>query len=524
MKSNGRIRQLLQLPCADDYQYSYLVVQPLLEYLGIPRDKCWPQFRIENPFGAGMLRLDFLVHVGDVPMVTVESEPRATLFEEGYRQAKNYSTNFRPRQPGSAMQEKTVPFILVAAGTRAEMRCAVIRGLNIDYEPVLENGRQAFLEWAELEAEAQRLAGTIGEQHQVLKAEAAQQFFEDLYTAISSAVALRKKDDRKIVLFNEVIDYARENRLPKVRTNCLRAGLSDRATSRVLGAISLYQQKVDTNEFSGPAVVRGYRTFLLQPGGRGGHEYFTGESQNRPYMVGGRVRYRNVARYFTPGEVIQQMVRLADPHSQERVIDMACGSGGFLAECVTYVAQAEGDAQAQDFLTKRLVGIDDDPFCVSCSRELLTFLYPQHADRLQVYLHNCLYQRAPVRSELREDPRAEPLLAPGRYDLVIGNPPGNDEYSGTNPEEIARQWEVRFGHTQGGLMDHHCFVRRAVELARPDGGRICLLVPEGLLARDNRDLPRLRYELLRECEIRAIISLPRVFRNNNARMAVLYLV
>ena len=73
-------------------------------------------------------------------------------------------------------------------------------------------------------------------------------------------------------------------------------------------------------------------------------------------------------------------------------------------------------------------------------------------------------------------------------------------------------------------MDHHCFVRRAVELARPDGGRICLLVPEGLLARDNRGMPQLRLEVLRECELRALISLPRVFRNNNARMAVLYMI
>lgn len=108
--------------------------------------------------------------------------------------------------------------------------------------------------------------------------------------------------------------------------------------------------------------------------------------------------------------------------------------------------------------------------------------------------------------------------------MVIGNPPGNDEYSGSNREEIARQWAERFGHTEGGLMDHHCFIRRAVELARPNGGRVCLLVPEGLLARDNRGMPVLREALSKECELRAVISLPRVFKNNNARMAVVYLV
>jgi type I restriction-modification system DNA methylase subunit len=203
---------------------------------------------------------------------------------------------------------------------------------------------------------------------------------------------------------------------------------------------------------------------------------------------------------------------------------MTCGTGGFLAECVNYVAEQEGEKRAQSFLTRRLVGLDDDPFCVSCARELLTFLYPQHAAVLKVFLHNALYQRAPGNSEIDEDPRAEPHLRPGQYDLVIGNPPGNDEYSGTNRAEIARQWEKRFGHTEGGLMDHHCFIRRAVEMAKPDGGRICLLVPEGLLTRDNRGMPALRRELADQCDLRMIITLPRVFKDNNARMAIVYLV
>src|SRR5207245_10065121 len=150
--------------------------------------------------------------------------------------------------------------------------------------------------------------------------------------------------------------------------------------------------------------------------------------------------------------------------------------------------------------------------------------YPQHAERLQVFVHNALYRRATRRSEINEDPKAEPHLTPRRYDLVIGNPPGNDEYSGTNRAEIARQWEKRFGHTEGGLMDHHCFIRRAMELAKPDGGRICLLVPEGLLTRDNRGMPALRLALARECDLRLIITLPRAFKDNNARMAIVYLM
>ena len=526
MKTNGRIRELLATRCYNESHFDDRVVRPMLEYLGIPSEARIPQFPIENPFGEGQLRLDHLIHHGDLPLVTVEVKPTSRQFDGGFRQAKNYSRNFKPRQRGCPMQERTVPFFLTVAGERAEMCRAVVRGLNIEYEPIRHEGRPAFLEWQELlgEAEQMRPSAAVRATQQVVVADVARQFFNDLYNPLNAAAALRGKDDQKIILFNAIIDHARHRQLARIKTECAAAGVGSRSIAQVLKTIAMYREKIEANEFVGAAVARGYRSFLLQPGGRGEHCYFTGESQSRPFLDGRSLRYRNVARYFTPTEVCQQMVRLARPRATERVLDMTCGSGSYLAECVDFVAREEGEAAAERFLTRRLVGIDDDPFCVSCSRALLTFLYPQHADKLQVFLHNSLYQHAPRRSEIDEDPQAEPLLRPGQYDLVIGNPPGNDEYSGSNRQEIARQWTARFGHAEGGLMDHHCFLRRAVELARPDGGRVCLLVPEGLLARDNRGMAALRESLLKECELRAVISLPRVFKSNNARMAVVYLV
>jgi len=526
MKTNGRIGELLGTVCLNDNEYGHRVIWPLLDYLGVPPQARRPQFQIENPFGEGLLRLDFLIHHGEVPLVTIEGEPAARQFDQGFKQAKNYSRNFKPRQRGCAMQERTVPFLITAAGNRAEMCRAVVRGLNIEYEPIRQGNLPAFLEWQELLAEAGQTqpAAVVSRQQQVLVAELAGQFFTELFGSIDRVTALRNQDDRKIILFNRIIDHARQDGEAGIRSVGRHFGLGMQAVNRVLKIISLYRQKIESREFTGAAVARGYRTFLLQPGGRGAHRFFTGEVQSRPFRVNGVERYRNVARFFTPTEIIQQMVRLAHPCANERVIDMTCGTGGYLAECVNYVAQAESNTRAQEFLTRRLVGIDDDPFCVSCARELLTFLYPQHTERLQVFLHNALYKRAPKKSEINEDPKAEPHLRPGWYDLVIGNPPGNDKYSGTNRAEIMRQWQKRFGHTELGLMDHHCFVRRAVELARPDGGRVCLLVPEGLLTRDNRGIPALRLELARECDLRLVITLPRVFKDNNARMAIVYMI
>ena len=122
MKTNGRIRELLATFCYNDIEYGHRVIWPLLDFLGIPPEARRPQFQIENPFGNGLLRLDYLLHHGDIPLVTIEGEPTARQFDEGFRQAKNYSRNFKPRQRGCPMQERTVPFLLTAAGSRALMR------------------------------------------------------------------------------------------------------------------------------------------------------------------------------------------------------------------------------------------------------------------------------------------------------------------------------------------------------------------------------------------------------------------
>src|SRR5438045_2180160 len=150
MKTNGRIQELLGVACLNDIEYGHRVIWPLLEHLGVPTQAIRPQFQIENPFGEGLLRLDYLIHHGDVPLVTVEGEPNARQFDIGFRQAQNYSRNFKPRQRDCQMQQRTVPFLITAAGSRAEMCRAVVHGLNIEYEPIRLNGRPAFLEWNEL--------------------------------------------------------------------------------------------------------------------------------------------------------------------------------------------------------------------------------------------------------------------------------------------------------------------------------------------------------------------------------------
>lgn len=79
MKTHSDIAHLLNRPVRNEHDYYHKVVYPLLDILGVPEDFRWPQFPIKNPFGSGDLRMDYLVHVQDVPMIIVEANSRTSM-------------------------------------------------------------------------------------------------------------------------------------------------------------------------------------------------------------------------------------------------------------------------------------------------------------------------------------------------------------------------------------------------------------------------------------------------------------
>jgi hypothetical protein len=543
VKVDGPIGAILGRKVHNEHDYYHQVVYPLLDELGFPRaheDNLarWPQFPIKNPVGDGWLKLDYLSAVGSLPMLIIEGKERATLFRDGLRQASAYGRNFEPK-PDSGIRKMNVPFLMIAAGERAEMFRAVTRGIDVVYEPIQVRGQPGFLEWSDLLREAEPYRALPGVQMpepsglaagpeitsaDVLKAEFAEQFFDDLYAAIFEVAALRRQDDRRLVLFSQIIQAARGGDGQRIKRLCRNGGVSKKATAKVLEALSWYEEKFATRELEGPPVALAYRDFITSDQTRKGLKLFTGNSQQislpphlRRLDSKGQPS-RNTGRYFTPTDIIRQMVRLADIQPTDRVIDPFCGSGGFLAEAAMAVAR---NADPEAFARERLVGIDEDPFCVEASRTLLGLMFPRCQGNLNVFLHNCLYDRAPEDGEYSEDPDAERFLKPATYDVVIGNPPGNKQYSGSNAKHVGNLWAERYGQATS-LWDHVFFVRRAIDLAKPDGGRVCVLVPDGFLA--NSKFRRVRDEVMAQCEIRAIFSLPRVFKNNKAKMSVLYMV
>ncbi len=166
------------------------------------------------------------------------------------------------------------------------------------------------------------------------------------------------------------------------------------------------------------------------------------------HLRGGHAR-KQLGQWFTPPALVEHVVACATSGGVGRpirsVLDPACGDGRFLS----VARDVLGEAVA-------LTGVDIDDAAVAAARQLLPTARVHHADALG------------------RDWGDE------QFDLVVGNPPFLNQLASAT----SRGGRSRFGG--GPYADAAAeFLALAVRLARPDGGRVALVLPQSLLtARD----------------------------------------
>jgi type I restriction-modification system DNA methylase subunit len=167
------------------------------------------------------------------------------------------------------------------------------------------------------------------------------------------------------------------------------------------------------------------------------------------------------------------------------ILDPACGTGGFLTEGfkILYNAYQKTDTlskEAKKFLEQDCFwGIDVRSQNISRTK-LNMFLVGDS--------HTHMYPLNTLTDELATK------LGERTWHYIITNPPVG---AGTIKAETSAIASYR---------DEIAFLYRVIKLLE-DGGRACILLPDGVL--ENPSLSKLRKELLEKCNIEAIISLPK---------------
>jgi protein-L-isoaspartate O-methyltransferase len=402
-------------------------------------------------YGNRRLYADVMLFQGDTPLVVVEVEGHARQQRAGYEEA---------RLKGAAWNlENPVPLLWVAAGNQDAL---------YQLQPSQSSIRYALLEGvspAELLAPA-RLLEAIGDYLRRTETEAGQELrYRD---ALQRALA-ESRGNSAHEKFRNWIDAL--------------AGASPR--KRLPTPLQEAQQMVRQARQSGQPNFA--LALALRHTARG---YFRPLSKNDAV--------RRTGRYYTPTEVIQLMVESLAPDPKSRVLDFACGSGGFLLATAHYWVKRHGVSAAS--IANQLHGVEYDEYAyklASLALEMGVGAPPVHL--------RCA-------NTLTDD------WASQTYQCIFCNPPAGSI-------EVALQVDAfQYAGSGKGRANAYevAFTELAVKLAAPSS-RIGLIVPEGLLS--NSELKPFRKWLFEQARPVAILGLPRgLFPHTPSRMYALMMV
>ncbi|MBI4556271.1 MAG: N-6 DNA methylase, partial [Candidatus Hydrogenedentes bacterium] len=211
-------------------------------------------------------------------------------------------------------------------------------------------------------------------------------------------------------------------------------------------------------------------------------------------------------QFFTPLPAIRTLVSLVDPKVGERVIDPACGAGGFILVAARHLA-AKGATSKE--IAESLCGVEKDAYLARLARMRLSLLTLRQS---KVFTGDSLSWQSADRDSFM--PQGEC----GSFDVVLTNPPFGTKIVAAS-ESVRKQFVLAHRwvptrdkaglepsqHLLPSAPPQVLFVERCISLVR-EGGRIGMVVPESLLCGKNY---RHVVEYIRQkATVEAVIGMP----------------
>ena len=234
-------------------------------------------------------------------------------------------------------------------------------------------------------------------------------------------------------------------------------------------------------------------------------------------------------QYFTPRGAIRLVVQILDPQEDERLLDPACGTGGFLVAALAHRMdrlRAEEHVSAEtetseefESLNERLrryagaqvFGCDFDPFLIRASQMNMVMAGDGKG---HLYHLNSLEFPDGHLPGVKSARRTAPL---GFADVVMTNPPFGSTIPVTDESilrhfDLAHGWERtedgtfrNTGRLQGSVAPEILFIERCLDWLKP-GGRMGIVLPDGILG--NPAAEYIRWWVLRHAWVLASVDLP----------------
>jgi len=179
-------------------------------------------------------------------------------------------------------------------------------------------------------------------------------------------------------------------------------------------------------------------------------------------------------QFFTPRNIVQMMIEILQPLPNEKILDPACGSGGFLAHILKHFLKNNG---REHFI----YGIDKDLFLSRLAKIYLTLL---GESEYHIFCENSLEEPRNWKNETQQH------IEFNSFDVILTNPPFGAKIPvvGSN---LLRQYELGYFWSNfenkwfktDSLRDKQppqvLFIERILQLLK-DGGRAGIVLPDGI--------------------------------------------
>ncbi|BAY83116.1 type I restriction modification enzyme M subunit [Calothrix parasitica NIES-267] len=191
----------------------------------------------------------------------------------------------------------------------------------------------------------------------------------------------------------------------------------------------------------------------------------------------------NAGEYYTPRAVTQFMVDMIKPRLGERILDPACGTGGFLTCALEYLKKQVKTVEDKEKLQRLIVGVEKKPLPhLLCITNMLL-----HELEVPEILHDNTLAR-PLRDYKPHE----------KVDVIVTNPP----FGGKEEDGIESNFPGAYRTKETAdlflVLIMHLLVK---------GGRAGIVLPDGTLFGEGVKT-RIKEKLLDECNLHTIVRLP----------------
>jgi type I restriction enzyme M protein len=258
---------------------------------------------------------------------------------------------------------------------------------------------------------------------------------------------------------------------------------------------------------------------------------------------------QEAGQFFTPRNAIRCMVEMMDPNERTRVLDPACGSGGFLVMVLDHVRRKiakelypdaddvmlqikcnsrEVIERVRKYAASMLFGFDFDSDLKKAARMNMVMAGDGHANIFNInsleYPKGDKPDIAKIGSRIlssiqiaqdKDSCEGRGTDARGKFDMVFTNPPfgtkvkvdlaisRNFELGKTRKKEADGSFTT--SEPSSGEAPEVLFIEKCGEFLKP-GGKLAIVLPDGILG--NPDAEAIRLWILQNFRILASIDLP----------------